>query len=289
MDNVGVSYDENFQYQVFDKKAKKKKRKEGKPSFFARLIGGFACAINSAMILLTIIVFALFIVYSTRYKNGMLAPVFTVSYVQILLKYALLYAVDLAIIGVIIGFASIGKKVGFFNILRPIIVKVGGLVAIVACFYIPFSRFLGKVTLMNSLVTRAVSMLSSVGASVKVATIGGKIIAGLLLAIVAVLAILLLSFVMKKIAKVIKKVGVFRVFDSALSCVVFLIIGVLAVVAVLAITYALARYNLFHAGGLLTGETVLSSGIYDVFDVYLAGYLQRFSGVFGGLIGRIPV
>ena len=69
---------------------------------------------------------------------------------------------------------------------------------------------------------------------------------------------LLLSFVMKKIAKVIKKVGVFRVFDSALSCVVFLIIGVLAVVAVLAITYALARYNLFHAGGLLTGETVLS-------------------------------
>lgn len=289
LDNIGVSYDENFQYQVFDKKAKKKKRKEGKPSFFSRLIGGFACAINSATILLTIIVFTLFVIYSTKLKNGVLAPVLTVSYVRFLLKYALLYAVDLAIIGVIIGFASLGKKVGFFNILRPIIVKVGGLVAVVACFYIPFSRFLGKVTLMNSLVTRAVNALAKIGASAKIATIGGKIIAGLLLAIVVIIAILLLNFVMKKIGKGIKKVGIFHVLDSALSCVVFLVIGVVVVAVALAITYALAQYNLFHAGGLLTGDTVLSSGIYDVFDVYLKGYLQRFSGLLGGLMGKIPV
>ena len=287
--DVGVTFDENFQYQVFDKKAKKKKRKEGKPCFFSRLIGGFACLINSAMILATIVVFALFVVYSTKLKNGVLAPALSVWYVRYILQYALLYAVDLAIIGVIIAFARMGKKVGFFNILRPLIVKLGGLVAIVACFYIPFSRFLTKVTLMNSLVNRAVNTFSSFGASVKVATIAGKIVAGLLLAIVVILALLILNFAMKKLAKGIKKVGVFRLFDCTLSCLVFLVIGVAVVASALAITYTLAHYNLFHAGGILTGETTLSNGVYSVFDVYLKGYLQRFSGVLGRLIGKIPL
>ena len=289
LDTIGVSYDENFQYQVFDKKAKKKKKKEGKPSFFGRLLGGLACVINSAMILATVVVSVLFVIYSTKLKNGVLAPVLTVPYVKFILKYALLYAVDLGIIGIIIGFASLGKKVGFFNILRPIIIKVGGAVLIVACFYIPFSRFLTKVTLMNSLVTRCVGAMSKVGASVKVATIAGKIVAGLLVAVVVVLALLLLNFAMKKLSKGIKRVGVVRVLDNSLSCLVFLIIGIVVVALVLAVTYALAHYGLFHAGGLLTGETTLSSGIYDVFDIYLKGYLDRFSGALGRLMGKIPL
>ena len=241
------------------------------------------------MMLATVVVFALFVIYSTKLNRGMLAPVLTVSYVKFILKYALLYAVDLGIIGIIIGFAGLGKKVGFFNILRPIIIKVGGAVAIVACFYIPFSRFLSKVTLMNSLVTRCVGAMSKVGASVKVATIAGKIVAGLLVALVVVLALLLLNFAMKKLSKGIKSVGLFRVLDNSLSCLIFLVIGVAVVAVVLAITYALAHYGLFHAGGLLTGETTLSSGIYDVLDIYLKGYLERFSGTLGRLMGKIPL
>ncbi|MBQ8684923.1 MAG: hypothetical protein IJ514_01980 [Clostridia bacterium] len=288
LDTVGVGYDENFEYQVFDKTEKKTNRKKGKPSFFGRVLGALACTINTAMVLATIVIFLLFIVYSTKLKNGVLAPIFTVPYVQFVLKYALLYAVDLAIVGVIFGFARMGRRVGFFNILRPIVVKVGGAVAIAACFYLPFSKYLGSVTLLNSLVTRCVGALASVGAGAKVATIAGKIVAGVLMCIVVALAIWLLNFAMKKLSQGIKSVGVFRALDCTLSCLIFLVLGVAVVALVLAITYALAHYGLFYAGGLLTGETTLSRGLYGVFDLYLKGYLERFSGVLQGLLAKIP-
>lgn len=59
-------------------------------------------------------------------------------------------------------------------------------------------------------------------------------------------------------------------------------------VAIWAVVYTLAYYGVFQVSELMTGDTCLSNGIFQTFDVYLKPYLDSFTETAKTWMAKLP-
>ncbi len=264
-------------YEGFDIDEDDEKSVRVKPTGIGRVLGGIICAVNTAMLIATLVCTTLLIVNATSLKNGAMSAIYTVPIIPKLLPYAEKYALDFAMIGVIFLVAVSGAKKGFTETVRVFLIRLGGIAAIALCFYLPFSRFASSNSFLRVIVGRLVGLAAKVGWSVKVYTICGKIAAALVLCVIAIAVLLLINALLKTLTKEVFQDGLLGVIDKMLAGVAFLMLGALLCAVIWGALYAFSHYGVFQMGGLTRGTSTLSSGFFETFDYYLKPWLERFT------------
>ncbi len=247
----------------------------GTPSFFGRLMGGLTCMINSTMVFLSLVSFALVIVGTTKLSEGYLGSVLTAPFIKMFFQDSMHYAMDVLALGLIIIMARKGYDKGFLSSLRSLIVVGGGVVAVVFCMYIPFTIYAfatdGFFYFVAQLVSRAEQAFYYYGV---MGLIIARILAGIILSIFAIIAFVLINIFLKKCCHMVEKTGPTRVIDGCLAAVLYAVIGVLLCFAIWVLFGMLDYFDVLKFREALTERAILSRGMLDFvrnfFDSFLA-------------------
>ena len=255
----------------------------GKPSIFGRILGALICTVNTAMVLSTVLCAVLFIVDCTALRNvGLIAQAYQtqikgVAVIPTVLPFVYKYALDLALIGIIVGVASKGAQKGFLETIRVLIVKIGGLVAFALGFYLPFSGYADAengIYFLAKVVERCTAMLQSFGVDGMLLSIGGKLVSGILLCAFIGLALWIVNFVLKQFVTVIHNVGFLKTVDGAISCVAYVAIGAVICVAVWSMLFVFNHYGILNFSEVLAGDSArLSKGLFELCGKYVTKLL----------------
>lgn len=294
LEGLGFKYDDNDDYQSYEqyqrfleyrRKKSSMKKKKKKTSFFGRLFGAIICTVNTAMIVGIVYSAFFLIIDATALKTGFFEPIYDAKYVNAVLPFIYKYALDMAIIGVILALTLKGKSMGFIEAIRTVLVKIGSPVATVVGCYLPFSPFAESNFYLNAVVSRCVGLISSFGASETVATYGGKALACVLIIVVLVLFFWILNLLLKKLSEAVKSVLPFKAIDNALSSLVFMFLGVVVVVFIYCVCYTLSYYGILNMHEVMMGQGGLSHGLFEtvmlfgkprlgLITEYIRGYTQ---------------
>lgn len=303
LDEDGVEYDEEYgdydDYEDYETRKEAVKKGYGTPSVFGRILGGLLCMLNVAMILGASVCLLILIANATALKNGVFSGLFAwkigkFAVVEKLLGYAQKYALDALFIGILVGYACKGNKKGFMTTLRDLLVKFGGLIAVCAGFYLPFSKFAlpteqGGWYYLNKLVTRCDGAFKGLlGENMPMlAPVFAKIFTGLLLVGAIILVLLLLGWLMKKASEGIEKVAWLKVVDGSISGVTYIVFGAILCVLVWALMYVLGYYNILRLNELLVQETSLSRSLLATCENYIKPILDKVSQIIAKF--KLPV
>lgn len=283
-DKNGVEYDDECEdYDDYEKYRSRKvlvRTGYAKPSIFGRFVGGFICMLNTAAILIVVLSVALLAIDATPLKDGVLSflydsPAFTTA-----LQYASDFTLDWLFIGIIFAIACKGNKNGLLETFRMLFVVFGTLAVLALSFWLPFSPFANAVEeggdyFLNAFVTRCTTMLETFGLAENICLIAGRVVAGILLAVTFLLLLALVNWILKKGVELVERVGFLRALDGALSSMIYLVVGVAVVALIGAVWCVFAHYGLFYATELFGEGSSLSSGLYNVYEIYLEPYLVQ--------------
>lgn len=292
MDENGIEYDdEDKDYDDYEDYRSRKmlvRKGFGRPSLFGRFLGGLICVINVAAVCVTVLAIALFVVCVTPLKDGLLAPVFEIEFMQFVQQYAFTYAFDFLMIGFILRTARHGFEKGFMESVRVLVVGVGRIVGIGFAFYLPFSSLIlpvdqGGIEIVHSYVFRCIDATLMMGLPETIAPIVGQILAGVLLFVLVLLVFALLNFILKTLAEGIEGVGFFRVIDGTLACVVYTVVGVAICAIVCSVLYAIGAYGIFDVNVLFVGDS-LAGKMFNLGKVYIQPALDNFNAMLRGLV-----
>ncbi len=279
-----VEYDDYDEYE-FDERLYKKYKK---PSFFGRLFGGIFCLINAAAVSATVIAVALLIVHGTQIGAATPAlyemKVFGFAFVPVVLPYVVDYALDFLFMGIALAIALKGRRQGFFESLRVLLVKVGALAAIVLCFYLPFSAYVAEDNLLGKALFKCTQFVEYFGLSGMLAPIVAKLVTGVLFSIFVVVAFILVNWLFKKLVRAVDGVGVLRTLDSTLACLVYFAIGLIVAALVVALGYVLNHYGVFFIEAVTSGKSLISQNLFALFDIYVEPFLVQIDGAVKGVL-----
>ena len=247
-----------------------------KPTFIGRIFGGFLCAVNMLMALATVVSAVLLVVDTTLFKQGAMSPIYNVATVNRILPWIKRYALDFVIIGIIFATATWGAKRGFTEGIRLFVIWFGVIGALIVSFYLPFSRFVPRNSFLSVTVSRFVALASKTGWNQTVYTVCAKIGVGLIFAVMSTAVLLVVNLLLKALSNRVSG-GLFGAIDKILAGVTFLIVGALLCAFIWAILYACTHYGVLRMFEITRGQSILSSGFFDFYDVFLQPWLVRFS------------
>lgn len=279
-DDDWVEYDDEADdYDDYEQYASRKlvqKSGYAKPTIMGRIFGGLTCMINCAMILASVILFTLFVLQATPVRDTTFAPLFSIGAINAVVSFTKNYALDFLMLGIAISFLLKGRKNGFMATLRSIVVNLGGIVLVLFCFYIPFSKLClapenGGVWVFHKIVGTTVHAVE--GMAGKFAPIVGGIFAGLGMSIVAILIMVLLNLIFKGLIHVVDSWKPFRIIDSVLAVLLYFVIAIAMCMLFWAIFTVFTHFGLLHTV-FFSESTTLSGGFFAVGQAYIEPLLQ---------------
>lgn len=279
IDEEGIEYDEEYydydDYEEYESRTTIRRKGYGTPSIGGRLLGGVICMANAAMVLAVIIFVALFAIDATSLKDTAIGVIYQEPAVKTLVDYAGAYALDIAFIGVIIGYACKGQRRGFMETLRSLLGSFGGFVGAVFSFYVPFSP-MAQEGFLGEYVSRCVGAANTLfGASLpQIAPVVGQVLAGLILCIFIAIMLKIIDILLKKLSNAIYNNGFFRAVDGSIACALYFVVGVVVVTLIWAAWFVLSYYGIFKAELLFTPASSLSSGMFATLETVLAPILK---------------
>ncbi len=272
-----VDYDGENDYEPYGKILQKTGCQP--PSVFGRLLGGLTCAVNAAMALFGVMSFVLIMIGTTKLAEGNFGAILTVPLLKSFFDVVINYALDILTLGLALCIAIKGYQKGFFESLRTLIVKVGGLAAVALCFYLPFSPYAtatdGVFYLVAQLVERSSNAFGSLGA---LAPIIGKVFAGLILAIFAIVAFVLLNVFLTRCGGWIERIRLTRTVDGCLSVVLYAIIGAAVCIGIWFVFGALDCLDIVLFRQAIGEKATLSKALLAYTSSVMEGVLAPFLG-----------
>jgi hypothetical protein len=275
-DENGIEYDpEKEDYDDYEKYASSKmavKIGQGKPSIFARLLGGLVCAIN-VLVVLFVALGLVFYVYGIVYLHTETTGIYS-------------YSLDFAVIGIIFKTAQSGYEKGFIESLRVLFVKLGRWAAAVISFWIPFSKMAtaSGMTFFYDLTTRCMAAAETIGVPAYSAPFTGRLICGGLLCCVLLFVIWILNKGLIKLADTVDGVSFFRVTDGMLSSIVYALIGCVTAACVMLGMYLCIYFDILAFHTYVEG-CYLSNGFFAFCEESIAPVLKTWITTFKGFIG----
>lgn len=278
-------YDDDYDFDEKDEYVEILKKEKRGPSLLGRLMGSIFSLLNVAMAMLVILLVAVLIIDCTLLKTTLTAlyeiSVMEEPLMETVVPFAKQYALDIAIIGLMISIACKGRRKGLLESIRTLVTKVGSVALIVLAFYIPFSaQVAGTEANTNGMFYKFVRyfvdmMIKQMGGNFEMmATIVGQLIAGALMAIAVSIVMMILNFLLRKVNFALRKNKFIRNLDGSISCMVYLIIGMAVCIGVWAIICALDVYGVINASSLYNANAPISTGIHNVCKVFVEPFLQ---------------
>ena len=251
MDENGIVYDDEYKdyddYENYRERNSVVRINGGKPSFVGRIFGALFCILNVAVFVAVTACTVFLLLGTTSLKTGALASVYNAKGVAKIMSLCSKYLFDFLIIGLCTVIAVNGSRVGGASTLRFIIVKLGGVVAGIGSFVIPFTK-LAKKGILLKFVNKCVGATASMNLSATVGAIVGKLLAGFLLCLMVIVAVILLNLLLKGLVALIDEVGFFRVIDSAVATLIYIVIGIAVCALIFFIFAVLAKYGIANIG-----------------------------------------
>ncbi|MBO5412695.1 MAG: hypothetical protein J6A38_06445 [Clostridia bacterium] len=244
-----------------------------KPSWFGRLTGGVASAVNVAMILAVVLSIALYVVGTTKLRNGSLGALYDAKIVRYAWKYAQIYTLDFLTIGIIICTALKGYQKGLIGSLRALIVVLGAIAIVVVCFALPFRMKSGFIVNLSNRCAEIFNGFKSLDPSVR--RLIGKLLAGLLLCIGGLLALALVNFILGKVANAINGTAPTRMLDGMLACLLYLVIGAVICLAIWSALYVLDYCEILQIQKYFNEHTTLAEGTFEIAEEYIKPWIDK--------------
>ena len=288
-DENGVEYDsekEDFDdYEEYASTKIKVKKGMGDPNFFGRLCGGLVCALNVSIVLFLSVAAAMFIIVGMKMDQSTFAALFEKGWVNNVKTWSYSYAIDFAIIGILLKNAHGGYNKGFIESLRVLFIKIGVMAASVAAFYLPFSKYATEdgVAFLCSTTNRFMALVESIGVPAFAAPFTGRLVCGAVIYAFMLLALWILNKLLISLADSVEDVALFRVMDGVLSCAVYALIGCLLCVAILGVMYLSSYLAIFDFTPFVTGG-YLADGFFSVCEQTIPGLLQTAKETVKGFI-----
>lgn len=274
IDELGFVYEEDWEDDGLDFVEEKYIIKNGKkPKLFGRLAGGFMGAVNAAAVLGVILSLFLFVIDGTAFKKGYIGYIFDVPLVQTVFTYASAYALDFITIGIVMAVTYRGYKRGFLGTTRKLIMFVGIVAILLACFIIPFTQF-SYIYFISRLIERCASMYTRF--DVFYQYLFGRITAGVVLAIPGIILIVLISVLLKKLVNAVKSCAFLRVVDGMFAAVLYAILGTVLVLVFWGLLYVLEYCGIFYVTDGLNEYATLSKRFMDFAEFFLKDFVDAF-------------
>ena len=256
-----------------------------KPSIFARIIGGFICAINVATILFAFGGVAFLGINSVPLLKSKFDIIYTNPKIIKLFPYLLHYVFDFVFIGIITLTIYKGYKKGTAEGARKLIINLSRLIAITLSFGLPFfqSTKVGGTEVILKLTDKSVQLLQGVISNELISKIGGRLLLGCVLCIISIIIIELINCILKKIVDFIWESKLLKTVDKIVSCFVFAIVGTLICIAVWAVLFLLQRYTSLSLSTMFSDHAKISHGLIESFKIYLQPYVDDFLRVLKNL------
>lgn len=274
IDELGFVYEEDWEDDGLEFVEETYVIKNGKPpKLFGRLAGGFMCAVNAAAVIGVILSIFLFVVNGTAFKKGYIGYIFDVPLVQTVFTYASAYALDFITIGIVMAITYRGYKRGFLGTTRKLILFVGVVAILLACFLIPFTQF-SYIYFISRLIERCEAMYTKLDVNTQYML--GRITAGVVLAIPGIIAIILINVLLKKLVNAVKSCAVLRVIDGMFAAILYAILGALLVTVFWCLLYVLEYCGIFYVSDGLNEYATLSKRFFDFAEFFLKNFVDTF-------------
>ncbi len=252
----------------------------GKPCFFSRLMGGINCVLNVATVLAVITAIFLLLVNCTKLNGGKMGEIFDVKAARIALKYTKAYALDFLTIGMILGIAYGGYKLGFVGSARSVLAALGIVCVIGFAFAIPFiNKLSSEIYVVKVLINRCGKLFANLDKTVgdiQLSDLCTKLLAGALMAIVGVLIILLIRFLLGKLEGAIENATVVRVIDGILAMILFLAIGTAVAALFWGVLYLLDYCGIFYVTQTFNEDSSLSIHFFEAAEELLKEIADKY-------------
>ncbi|MBQ8295101.1 MAG: hypothetical protein IJX87_01560 [Clostridia bacterium] len=234
------------------------------PTIFGRIVGGLICIANVTAVTVLIVSAMMFAVKGTLLVNTAVNAVFDHSLAQLAYRYVSRYALDFAMISLIIVIAQLGYKKGLLNSLYTLLVGVGSIVLGVLAFGLPFvaSRLGGKLYFTTKLVERCTALLGRLPEIIR--PFAGKLLAGVGLFVLFMALVIIIKLILSKCSKAVASVGPIRAVDGACASVVYFIVGLLVCIAIWCVLYVFDYCGIFRISEILSEEATLSKGLFEL-------------------------
>ncbi len=274
IDDLGFVYEEDWEDDGLDFVEETYVIKNNKkPNLFGRLAGGFMGAVNAAAVLGVVLSLFLFVINGTAFKNGYIGYIFDVPLVQTVLTYASSYALDVITIGIVMAVTYRGFKRGFIGTTRKLIVFVGVVAILIACFLIPFTQF-SYIYFINRLIERCADMYTKF--DVYYQYLFARITTGVVLAIPGIIVIIIVNVLLKKLVEGVKACGFLRVLDGMLAAVLYAILGAILVLVFWCLLYVLEYCGIFYVSDGLNEYATLSKRFMEFAEFFLKDFVDAF-------------
>ena len=275
IDELGFVYEEDWEDDGLDFVEEERYiiKNGKKPKLFGRLAGGFMSAVNMAAVLGVILSIFLFVINGTAFKNGYIGYIFNVPLVQTAFTYASAYALDFITIGIVMAITFRGYKRGFLGTTRKLIMLIGIVAILAACFIIPFTQF-SYIYFIARLIERCASMFTKY--DVYYQYLFGRIVAGVVLAIPGIILMIIINVLLKKLIEAVRSCSILRVLDGMFAAVLYAILGAILVLVFWCLLYVLEYCGIFYVTDGLNEYATLSKRFMDFAEFFLKGFVDAF-------------
>lgn len=249
------------------------KKGYGRPSVVGRIAGGISCAVNVALVLAVVLSIALYVLGTSKLKDGSFGALYEVKLVRYAWKYAQIYTLDFLTIGVIVCTALKGYKNGLVGSIRALIVTLGGIAVAVVCFVLPFKMKSGFIVNLSGRCAKLFNGFSALDDPMR--ELIGKLVAGALLCICGLLAIALINFLLGKAVNAIQGAAPVRILDGSLACFLYLVIGVALCLALWSVLYVIDYCEIATIRKYFNEHTTLAEGVFEVAEEYIKPWIDK--------------
>ncbi len=266
---------EGFEYELDDMvegyygrpKTKYEKNRERSPGIISRILGAVLALVNFVIGLAIFAGVVLFLIDALKIAGGLSGILGSSG--DMLKESIMPYFLDFLTVGIIFGIGCHGFYTGTIGFTRILLVKFGTIAVVVLSLIAPFVKPFSDIALVAGLSERCAPVLANV--KFIPTAIGGKLLAGIVMAVVGVLLMLVLNVVLKKLIEVIDGTCVLRIVDGIFATVIYLALAVLLCLALWSGLYALDDFGIFRVRELLLENTLsyecFNGGSYFLGDI----------------------
>lgn len=243
----------------------------GKPSWFARLAGGFLVTVNVAVVLAVVTSLFLLVVGQTSVRDGSWGILFNSALIKKVEALALSYAFDFFTIGIIILIAYKGYDVGFVGSMHAIAIVLGLLFIDELAFVLPFTKT--DAPFISTLVDRCANLFTSFKPDVGLVL--GKITAGLILVLAGVVLLSIIIFLLRKTREAVEAHKTSLILDEVVAVGIYLIIGALVAMSIWSVLYLLDYCGIFYVTKAFNEDASLSGEFFQLAEEYLKDFADN--------------
>ena len=245
----------------------------------SRIIGGVIFGATLGLVAFLICSLFMLFVNSTSLRATGLGVMFDCKLGAGMLEIARACAFDFLTIGIIVGFACLGWKIGFIKSLRVMIICVGFTAAFVLSFGLPFTRVGREGFLLSSFIKRLSVAFGKIGAA-RFAAVASRLLTGGIMFLLSGGVMAVVCVLLHKLVKKYKKPLENRALDSVLACVCFVIVGVLTVGVIWCGITTFEYADIVYIDGVCSEKSALSHAMVDGLGEYLNRLWSQFIGAF---------